>query len=79
MGCLYTKTQTENFSVAFKEAPMAFNITRKSRLQPKMTLKENSETQDLQDAGVRLNRKTFKVFSVKMCGRQLELKILERN
>ena len=37
MGCLYTKTQKEKVSIAFKEAPMAFNITRKSRLQPKMT------------------------------------------
>lgn len=66
---------------------MVFNITKKSRLQPKMTQytngpeksQENSETQYSQDAGIGLSRKIFKVFSVKMCGRQLELKILERN
>lgn len=66
---------------------MVFNITKKSRLQPKMTQytngpeksQENSETQYSQDAGIRLSRKIFKVFSVKMCGRQLELKIIERN
>lgn len=43
------------------------------------TSQENSETQYSQDAGIGLSGKTFKVFSVKMCGRQLELKILERN